>query len=650
MAQNRYNPGMARKLPPLVHQKLDELPAQPGCYLFLGQAGEVLYVGKATVLRSRVRSYFSPSQAYGTKSQHLVPEIQDISWWLTHSELEALTLENSLIKKHQPPFNVRLKDDKTYPYLKIHWQDPFPRISITRHMRQDGARYFGPYTNAKAVYQTLEGIRRIFPYLDCDRTITGQDERPCLYYHLQMCGGPCIGAQDAEDYRQGLRQMMRFLRGDTAETLQQLQERMEQAAANLDFERAATLRDRIRAVKRIVSQHQGVGTKPADEDYVATAFDPDSQQAVVQILFVRNGSLVGRDNFSLMGQDLEPRADAPSQRSRLVGAFLQQHYAKAAFVPPEIMVQAMPEEQALLEEFLAQQRGKKVKLAVPLRGAKRRVLELAYKNAREHLRVQQATWQIGERQQTQALTELQEILDLPRLPLRMECYDISTLQGTSTVGAMTVFVKGAARKSEYRKFRIQGKGSEGRPDDYASMREMLQRRFRRAVEAIRAPQSDPRKARSNWGLLPDLVIVDGGKGQLTQAVEVLKELDLFHMVSVIGLAKEQEEVFLPGNPQGLRLPPTCQGLFLLQRIRDEAHRFGIAYHRQLRSKAATKSVLDDVPGIGPARRKQLLTWCAGDLHRLQQASVAELAGIPGMNRKAARSLRDFFAAAATTRS
>ena len=640
---------MPRELPPLVRQKLDELPAQPGCYLFHDQTGGVLYVGKATVLRSRVRSYFSPRQAYGTKSQHLVPEIQDITWWLTHSELESLTLENSLIKQHQPPFNVRLKDDKTYPYLKIHWQDPFPKISITRHMRKDGARYFGPYTNAKAVYQTLEGIRRIFPYLDCDRKITGEDEKPCLYYHLQMCGGPCIGAQDSESYRQGLSQMMRFLRGDAAETLQLLQARMERAAETLDFERAATLRDRIRAAKRIVSNQQSVGTKPADEDYVATAFDPDSQQAVVQILFVRNGSLVGRDNFPLMGQDLETRADAPSQRSRLIGAFLQQHYAKAAFVPPEILVQAMPDEQTLLEEFLAQQRGKKVRLAVPMRGGKRRVLELAYKNAREQLRVQQATWQIGERQQTEALTELQDTLDLPRLPLRMECYDISTLQGTSTVGAMTVFVKGAARKSEYRKFRIQGKGSEGLPDDYASMREMLQRRFKRAVEAVAAPRSDTRKARSNWGLLPDLVIVDGGKGQLTQAVEVLKELDLFHMISVIGLAKEQEEVFLPGRPQGLRLSPTSQGLFLLQRIRDEAHRFGIAYHRQLRGKAATKSVLDDVPGIGPTRRKQLLTWCAGNLDRLQKADVNELAAIPGMNRKSAQALLDFLAVPATTR-
>ncbi len=641
---------MARALPSLVRRKLDALPAQPGCYLFLNRAGDVLYVGKATVLRSRVRSYFAPSQAYGTKSQHLVPEIQDISWWLTHSALEALTLENALIKEHQPPFNVRLKDDKTYPYLKIHWQDPFPKISVTRHMRQDGARYFGPYTNVKAVYQTLEGIRSIFPYLDCDRTITGQDERPCLYYHLQMCGGPCIGAQDAASYRQGLRQMMRFLRGDAAETLQLLQARMEKAAEQLDFERAATLRDRIRAAKRIVGNRHLVGAKPADADYIAAAFEADSQQAVVQILFVRNGSLVGRDNFPLLGQDPAPRAAAPCRRSRLIGAFLQQHYAKAAFIPPEILVQAMPEKQALLEEFLAQQRGKKVKLAVPLRGPKRRVLELAYENAREHLRVQQATWQIAEQQRTEALGALQETLDLPRLPARMECYDVSTLQGTHTVGAMTVFVQGAARKSEYRKFRIQGKGGAGQPDDYASMREMLQRRFQRAVEAIRAPQSDTRKARSPWGVLPDLVIVDGGKGQLTQAVEVLKELDLLHMISVIGLAKEHEEVFLPGQAQGLRLSPTSPGLFLLQRIRDEAHRFGVAYHRQLRRKAATKSVLDDVPGIGPVRRKQLLTWCAGDLHRLQRAHVTELASIPGMNRKAARAVQDFLAAAATTRS
>lgn len=641
---------MARELPSLVSRKLDELPSQPGCYLFLDEAGQALYIGKASNLRSRVRSYFSPRQPYGSKSRHLVPEVRDISWWLTHSPLEALTLENSLIKRHQPAFNVRLKDDKTYPYLKIHWQDPFPRISITREMRPDGARYFGPYTNAKAVYRTLEGIRRIFPYLDCDREITGRDERPCLYYHLKMCGGPCIGAQDQESYRQGLRRMMRFLHGDAADTLRVLRENMEKAARNLDFEHAATLRDRMRAAERIVSHQPAVSVKPADQDYIAAAFDAEAQLAVVQVLFVRRGSLVGRDHFTLTGQSAAETQDAPSHRSRLVAAFLQQHYAQAAFVPPEILVQAMPDEQELLEAFLAQRRGRKVSLAVPLRGPRRRMLELAYKNAREQLRLQQAAWQLGEQRQTEALTELQEALELPRPPVRMECYDVSTLHGQNTVGAMTVFVKGAPRKSEYRRFRIKGKGADGLPDDYASMREMLQRRFTRAVEALHAPGADSRKSRSNWGLLPDLAIVDGGKGQLTQAVAALRELDLLHVVPVIGLAKEHEEIFVPGRSAGLRLPAASQGLFLLQRIRDEAHRFGVAYHRKLRGKAATHSVLDDVPGIGPARRKQLLLWCAGNLERLRQADVAELAAVPGMNRSSAQALHAWLAETATSRS
>ncbi len=638
---------MKSSLPELVRQKLDELPMATGCYLMHDQEGKVLYVGKASVLRQRVRSYFTKSQAHDPKVELLVPAVCDISWWITRNELEALTLENSLIKKHLPPYNVRLKDDKSFPYLKINWQDPFPRIEVVRTLRQDGARYFGPYTSARNIYRMLEGIRRIFPYLDCDRTITGQDPRPCLYYDLKMCGGPCIGAQDAGEYRQTLRQMMRFLRGDTAPVLQILETRMHQAAANLDFERAALIRDRIRAARNIVEQQRFIGAAPLDEDCVAAARDPETGNAVVQILFVRQGRLIGRDHFWLTGKELEARSRTETRRSSLIGAFLQQYYAEATFVPPKVLVQVMPDGQALLEEYLSSRRGRRVRLAVPLRGAKRKLMELALDNAEETLRVQQTTWQIDARKQTAALAELQEALDLPRPPVRMECYDISTLQGTSTVGAMAVFAQGAPRKSAYRKFRIQGRGSQGQPDDYASMREMLERRFRRATETHPAPGQ---KAKSPWHILPDLLIVDGGPGQLTQAVEVLRAHNLLHVIPAIGLAKREEAIFRPGDSRPLHLPPHSQALYLLQRIRDEAHRFGVTYHRSLRSRAMTRTLLDDVVGIGPARRKQLLAWCEGDLDRLRQADLGELSRIPGMNRKVAQALQDALGTRITIRS
>lgn len=626
---------MEYEMSALLRRKLAEVPSAAGCYLMHDRHGEVLYVGKASVLRHRVRSYFTPSQANSRRTELLVPQVHDLTWWITRNDLEALTLESSLIKKYQPPFNIRLKDDKTFPYLKINWQDPFPRVEVVRRLRHDGARYFGPYTSIRTIHQTLEGIRRIFPYLDCERTITGQDERPCLYYHLKMCGGPCIGAQTGAEYRQTLKQMMRFLQGDTAAVLQTLQTRMEHAADQLDFERAALIRDRIRAARHIVQQQHLIGTQPVDEDYVATARDPDTQDAVVQIMAVRQGRLTGRDHFLLTGQDLAERPDAERRRSHLIGAFLQQHYAGAAFVPPTILVQAMPDAQALLEEFLTARRGRKVKLAVPLRGARRRLMEMAYANAREYLRVQQATWAEDNQKQTRALAGLQEALDLPRLPVRMECYDISTLHGTHTVGAMTVFVHGVPRKRDYRKFRIRG--SRGLPDDFASLREMLQRRFRRARTG------DPAKGDRGWHLMPDLLVVDGGRGQLRQAVDVLRAHDLLHIVPVVGLAKESEEIFRPQQAQPLRLSRHHPGLQLLQRIRDEAHRFGIAYHRSLRSKAMTQTLLDDVPGIGPARRRQLLLWCEGNTDRLRTADVEELARIPGMNRKVAQTLQDCLA-------
>lgn len=635
---------MIASIPTQVSQKLSELPASPGCYLMKDGQGKVIYVGKALVLRNRVRSYFHASAQHSPKTLRLVEEVQDISWWVTRTELEALTLENNLIKEYQPRFNIALKDDKTFPYIKINWQDDFPKIELVRAIHRDGARYFGPFTSARSVSQTLDALRRVFPYLDCDRTITGQDSRPCLYYHLKLCGGPCIGAQSRDEYRQIMGQLIDFLLGDTGSVIQQLTTQMETAAENLNFEQAALYRDRIKAAERIVQQQQMIGTSPDDEDCIAVAQDPRTEDTVVQVMFVRQGRLVGRESFVLEGAEVS-QSEGENELGpwgTIVGAFIQQFYTKATFIPPRILVQSMPETASVLTEWLRELRGQRVELRIPQRGAKRKLMELAVQNAQEYLRVQQASWAADTNKQTQALAELQEILGLPQPPGRIECYDISTLQGTNTTGAMVVFAKGAPQKGAYRRFKINGKGGLGAPDDFASMREMLRRRFRRAVEATES-QDPGQKARTgdeSWRILPDLVIVDGGKGQLGIAVEVLAEFGLTSSVPVVGLAKREEEIFRPDQAHSLWLQRNSQALYLVQRIRDEAHRFGITYHRNLRSKGLVRSKLDDIPGIGPARRKSLLTYFQGDLDKIRQASIDELTAIPGMNRRAALAVKE----------
>lgn len=630
---------MTRQLPEKVAQKLANLPDRPGCYLMLDGHGKVLYVGKAVVLRNRVRSYFHASAQHSPKTQALVEEIQDISWWVTQTELEALILENELIKRHRPRYNVRLKDDRQYPYIKVNWQDDFPKVEVVRRMDKDGARYFGPYTSARACYQTLDALRRIFPYLDCDRVITGQDERPCLYYHIKMCGGPCIGAQSQEEYRATIQQLMDFLSGDTDRVLGQMEAQMNRAAENLQFELAALYRDRLKAAQQIAEQQKVISVYQEDADYIALAQHERTGDTAVQVFMVRRGRLTARENFMLEGADVPQ--EGINQQGQLIGSFLQQFYDSAAFVPRLILVQAMPDDHAVLEEWLAGKRGSRVELRVPQRGPKRELMKLAQENAAEYLRLQVAEWQADTHRQTQAVADLQAALGLERPPMRIECYDVSTLQGTHTVGSMVVFARGVPAKQAYRRFKIRGKGSQGEPDDFASMREMLRRRFRRLVEAMpEDPGQKGRKQDEQWQMVPDLVIIDGGKGQLGVAVDVLEELGLRERIPVVGLAKREEEIFWPGRPEPIWLKRGSPALHLVQRIRDEAHRFAITYHRSLRGKAQTRSLLDEIPGIGPARRKALLTYFGGDLDKIRAASVEELSAIPGMNRRAAQALKE----------
>lgn len=630
---------MTRELPDKVQQKLNNLPDSPGVYQMLDAAGKVIYVGKAIVLRNRVRSYFHASAQHTPKTQALVEEIRDITWWVTKTELDALVLENQLIKRYQPHYNIRLKDDKSFPYIKVNWQDDFPKVQVVRRIYKDGARYFGPYTSSRACYQTLDALRRVFPYLDCDRTITGTDPRPCLYYHIKMCGGPCIGAQDRTDYRATIRQLMDFLAGDADSVLKHMQEQMARAAENLQFELAALYRDRLRAAQSIAEQQKVINGAQEDADYLALAQDARTGDTAVQIFMVRHGRLIGRESFLLEGAEA-PQADV-NQHGLLVGVFIQQFYDNATFIPPLILVQAMPDTAAVLAQWLGRRRGGKVTLRLPQRGPKRDLMQMAYDNAAEYLRLQQAEWMADSHRQTQSVAELQAALQLAEPPMRIECFDVSTLQGTNTVGAMVVFNRGVPDKSAYKRFKIRGKGSQGEPDDFASMREMLRRRFRRLVEENQDPDPGAKSRQDDgFSLMPDLVIIDGGKGQLGVAVEVLEELGLMGKFAVVGLAKREEEIFRPGRSEPLWLKRGSHALHLVQRVRDEAHRYAITYHRNLRRKEQTRSVLDEVRGIGPTRRKALLTYFNGDVDRIRQATVEELCAVPGMNRRAAELLKN----------
>lgn len=615
-------------LSPQLEAKLQALPASPGCYLMRDAQDRVIYVGKAVNLRARVRSYFQKQAQHTAKTRRLVAEIADLEWVVTDTELEALILENELIKRHRPHYNIRLKDDKQYPYIKVHWQDDFPKISVVRRMLPDGARYYGPFTSGMAVRQTLEALRRVFPYLDCNREITGKDERPCLYYHIKRCAGPCIGAVNRDEYRAIVDGLCQFLEGKSDEALAELNRRMIEAAERMQFERAALYRDQIRAAERIVERQKVVSGRQEDEDVIA--FATDKGNACVQVFFVRRGRLIGRESFLLEGVDEEANGE-------LLASFLKQFYDEAAFLPPLVLLPRELEERNIIEQWLQSKRGARVALRIPKRGPKKELVDLATENARSALAALQAEWEADAHRHTEAIANLQAALNLPQPPARIECFDISTLQGTNTVGSMVVFVKGAPRKSDYRRFQVRGVSQVGQPDDYAAMREVLRRRFRRAVEAHTTEPGE--REDPVWKLLPDLLIVDGGKGQLGVAVEVLRELGLFEVVPVAALAKEEELLFLPGRDEPVCLDRHSPEMYLVQRIRDEAHRFALSYQRTLREKGMTRSRLEEIPGVGMKRRTALLKHF-GSIDAIRNATVEEIAAVPGMTRQVAQRIKE----------
>jgi excinuclease ABC subunit C len=602
---------------PELQATLKKLPDRPGVYLMKDVRGVVVYVGKAQSLRSRVRSYWQKQAVGGEvhRIRSVIDRVADLDYTMTDSVSEALLLEANLIKRFAPRFNVRLKDDKSYPYIKITLADDFPRIERTRRLPNDGSRYFGPYASAVSVDESMNLIRRLFPFRTCTIEIKdGQRalQRPCLLYHIKRCQGPCIEAISKDAYRADIEQVELFLEGRQETLVKALEGEMDAAAERTEYERAAVLRDKIRAIERTMESQKMAAFARTELDLVGMA--RQDNQAAVQLFMIRGGKMVGRDVFML-----DAAREAPDDE--VLGGFLEQYYSRATSIPVQVLVPSLPggEEASVLEAFLADRRAGPVHLRVPQRGEKRSLMALAVRNATEALAREQARWLADQGKTLGALRELADALGLSDPPLRIECYDISNFQGDQSVASMVVFEDGKPRTGDYRRFRI--KGVQG-PNDFASHQEVLRRRFRRAKAGDEGSEEELR-----WRL-PDLVIVDGGKGQVSAAAEVLAEMGLDDL-PLAGLAKEREELFLPGRSDPILLPVTSQALYLVQRLRDEAHRFAITYHRDLRAKASVRSAFDDLPGVGPKRRRALLR-VFGSAKRVREAPVEQIAAVPGI--------------------
>ena len=616
--------------------KLKALPRVPGIYQFKDAAGKIIYVGKATSLRSRVGSYFLAGR--GGKTAALVNQIADLEYIVTGSPIQALQWESDLIKTERPRYNVVLRDDKHYPYVRITVQDEWPRVEIARHAGTDGARYFGPFTNTSSVRQTMDTLNRLFPYILCTKEITGTDPRPCLYYYIHRCLAPCIGAITNEQYQGQIGRVVRFMDGKSDSVLKELRQEMEDASERLEFEQAAALRDRLRAAERVVEQQAVTTTATEDEDVIGLA--QDGPHACVQVFFMRESRMVGREHFLLQNAQEE---GAPE----LLNSFLLQFYGGAARLPKRIVLPSHPADEQALRLWLTETAGHAVKVTVPQRGDAVRLLRLAGKNALETLQTIVLEWANDVNRTTGAMLELQEALGLATLPERVECYDVSHVQGAFTVASMSVLEHAKPKPSEYRRFRIK---TVDQNDDFASMQEVLRRRFGHLVKAAMHSHSSPSpstgegwgegaspKNEEKWNVIPDLVVIDGGKGQLSSAMEVFQELEL--EIPTVGLAKEREEIFRPGESDPIVLPKDSAALFMMQRVRDEAHRFAITYHRQSRGKGALRSALDEISGVGPKRKKALLTRF-GSVEGIRHAQIDEIAAVPGMTRTTATNLKE----------
>ncbi|MBC5809732.1 MAG: excinuclease ABC subunit UvrC [Candidatus Eremiobacteraeota bacterium] len=659
-----------------LEQTLAQIPDAAGVYLMLGENERIIYIGKAISLRNRVRSYFQDSAAHPLRTVKMAERVRDVRWIVVNNEIEALILEANLIKRHQPPFNVRLRDDKRYPYLKV-TNEAFPRVTFTRVVRDDGARYFGPYTNSHGLRELINLVRVVFPLRTCREPIDGKRKRPCLQYHIKRCLAPCVGYQSEPEYDALVDEVVLFLEGRQDRLLDRLNAEMQEAADRMNFEAAARLRDRIVAVRRVTEGQKVVWSSRIDMDLIASA--RAQGQGCMQVFMVRGGKLIGQEHFILEG--VADQTDA-----ELFGEFFKQFYtaragqmsagigdgfsplalreargnevpvalkarsrrpASAATIPKEILVEALPTEIATICTWLSELKDERVRVLEPQRGQRAEYLRLVKQNAEQNLKAFLAHQELQETASARSLTELATALDLPEPPHRIECYDISNIQGTNPVASMVVFVEGRAKKSDYRRFKIR---YDGGSNDFAMMQETLRRRLRYLRADTNAPgEEDPASIREDETLeshlrrkekfhhRPDLLLIDGGKGQLSAVVEVLEELDLWG-IPVAGLAKEHEWLYVPDRSEPIVLPPASPGLHLVMRIRDEAHRFAVEFHRKRRGKAMTLSALDALAGVGPVRRKRLLN-AFGSLAAIKRASVDEIAAVKGMTASLASSVK-----------
>ncbi len=592
-----------------IKNALAVLPDKPGVYLMHDAAGKVIYVGKAVVLKNRVRSYFRNLASHTPKVKAMVAKIAEIETIVTSSEVEALILECNLIKKYRPRYNIMLKDDKTYPYLKVTMQEDFPRLVVTRRQARDGAKYYGPYADAGAVHATVKLLRGMFPLRTCRKM---NPDRPCLNYHIKRCLAPCAGYVSRTEYSSMIKSVCMVLDGRTNELERDLQRRMQEAAENYAFEEAARLRDQLQAVQRLNEQQKAVTNNGGDMDVIG--YGQDITGSCIQIFFVRKGKLIGRDNFFLHNDG--------DSAVEVLSAFIKQYYNEATFIPKEIVLPFAleDEDKETVEAWLTERSSRKVELVVPQRGVKKELLKLANDNAVKLLEERLRKGSLSLKNDVEAAEELQQVLGIDHALERMDCFDISHTQGTETVASMVVFRNGSISKKDYRKYKIVS--AEGKPDDFKSMQEVVYRRYK------------------DYEDLPSLVVIDGGKGQLSSALEVIRGLGL-HDLPVVGLAERNEEIFLPHQSKSIMLDRDSAALHLIQRIRDEAHRFAITFHRKLRTKRNLVSVLDHVDGIGPKRRQAL--WKAfKTIDAMKAASVEELAAVDGMNSAAAQTLYDFF--------
>ena len=592
-----------------ISRALAVLPDRPGVYLMRDDKGKIIYVGKAVVLKNRVRSYFRNLATHTPKVKAMVAKIDDIETIVTDNELEALILECNLIKEHRPRYNISLKDDKSYPYLKVTVQEQYPRIYVTRRVIRDGAKYYGPYADAGALHATVKLVRELFPLRNCRKM---NPDRPCLQYHIKRCLAPCAGYISSEDYGKMINAVLMLVEGRTNEVVKDLKQRMKEAAEDYNFEEAARLRDQLHAVDRLNEQQKAV-TSGGDQDAIALASDDTG--TCLQIFFVRSGKLVGRDSYFLSAENKETKEE-------IITAFLKQYYLDATFVPREILLPVLPEKEELdlLTEWLTEKAKRKVELLKPQKGLKYELLKMVAENAEKNLAERLRKGQISLKSEEQAAEDLRLALSLPQTLDRIDCFDISHTQGSETVASMVVFRDGKPSKQDYRRYKIRS--TEGKPDDFKSMQEVVYRRYRDIKD------------------LPSLVIIDGGKGQLSSALEVIRGLGL-HELPVIGLAKREEEIFVEGAHESILLSKDSDALKLIQRIRDEAHRFAITYHRKLRGKRNLVSILDHIEGIGPKRRPALWKHF-GSLEAIKAAALEDLAGVEGMNKAIAQKIYDFF--------